>query len=145
MMPVSVFLFITYFVSAVMDNCALPKDMGPCPGAVLRWYYDTTEKICKQFMYGGCQGNGNRFRSEVECKNKCHISSQASFRGIHCVTVFCSSMGMTCCWYQNFCRNLQIILYKYLNLWFHLGVVHEMLFFYSHTIIRWLYRIIWSS
>jgi hypothetical protein len=51
-------------------------------------------------------------------------------------------MGMTCCWYQNFCRNLQIILYKYLNLWFHLGVVHEMLFFYSHTIIRWLYRII---
>lgn len=84
-MPVSVFLFTTYFVSAVMDNCALPKDMGPCPGAILRWYYDSTEKICKQFMYGGCQGNGNRFKTEVECKNKCHISSHASFRGIHCV------------------------------------------------------------
>ncbi|XP_069673465.1 papilin isoform X4 [Periplaneta americana] len=66
--------------SRVLDNCALPKDMGPCPGAILRWYYDVSEKSCKQFMYGGCQGNGNRFKTEEECKHKCHVSSHASFR-----------------------------------------------------------------
>lgn len=106
--PFFVFLFTTYFVSAVMDNCALPKDMGPCPGAILRWYYDATEKICKQFMYGGCQGNGNRFKTEMECRNKCHISSYASFRGIHCVKVLCFSMGSIFYWCQSLCRTWKL-------------------------------------
>ena len=64
-----------------MDNCALPKDMGPCPGSILRWYYDSTEKGCKQFMYGGCQGNANRFKTEEECRTKCHVISHANYRG----------------------------------------------------------------
>nr|CAD7426582.1 unnamed protein product [Timema monikensis] len=60
---------------AVMDVCALPKDMGPCPGAILRWHYDAIQQTCKQFVYGGCQGNGNRFRTEEDCRTKCHVSA----------------------------------------------------------------------
>nr|CAD7588891.1 unnamed protein product [Timema genevievae] len=62
---------------AVMDVCALPKDMGPCPGAILRWHYDAIQQTCKQFVYGGCQGNGNRFRTEEDCRTKCHVSATA--------------------------------------------------------------------
>nr|CAD7403319.1 unnamed protein product [Timema cristinae] len=61
--------------SRVMDVCALPKDMGPCPGAILRWHYDAIQQTCKQFVYGGCQGNGNRFRTEEDCRTKCHVSA----------------------------------------------------------------------
>ncbi|XP_046402802.1 LOW QUALITY PROTEIN: papilin [Ischnura elegans] len=60
----------------VTDICALPKDMGPCPGSLLRWYYDSTTESCKQFLYGGCQGNPNRFRSEDECRSSCHVTLQ---------------------------------------------------------------------
>ncbi|XP_063221793.1 papilin isoform X2 [Bacillus rossius redtenbacheri] len=63
--------------SRVMDICALPKDMGPCPGAILRWHYDATDETCKQFVYGGCQGNANRFRTEEECRSECHVLSDA--------------------------------------------------------------------
>ncbi|PSN47564.1 hypothetical protein C0J52_19332 [Blattella germanica] len=72
---------------AVMDSCVLPKDMGPCPGSILRWYFDLEEKACKQFMYGGCQGNGNRFKTEEECKTKCHVASYTNFR-VHVYLVF---------------------------------------------------------
>ena len=31
----------------------------------------TRDRTCKQFMYTGCDGNGNRFSSEQECATEC--------------------------------------------------------------------------
>ncbi|KAF4523767.1 hypothetical protein B566_EDAN013595 [Ephemera danica] len=59
----------------VLDVCALPKDKGPCPGSVLRWFYDALDDTCKQFAYGGCQGNPNRFRTQEECEARCHANN----------------------------------------------------------------------
>ncbi|KIH55254.1 Kunitz/Bovine pancreatic trypsin inhibitor domain protein [Ancylostoma duodenale] len=41
------------------------------PLSSLRFYYETKEKKCKMFIYGGCRGNGNNFLTEEECKKKC--------------------------------------------------------------------------
>ncbi|CAH8580565.1 unnamed protein product [Heterobilharzia americana] len=36
-----------------------------------RWYYDRQQDKCVSFEYLGCNGNGNNFRTEHECKIKC--------------------------------------------------------------------------
>ncbi|KAH3859201.1 carboxypeptidase inhibitor SmCI-like [Dreissena polymorpha] len=51
--------------------CALEMKVGPCKGAINRWYYDTKENKCKQFSWGGCEPNGNNFQNEEDCKKIC--------------------------------------------------------------------------
>ncbi|KAK6180449.1 hypothetical protein SNE40_012601 [Patella caerulea] len=53
--------------------CKLPKVTGPCRGAFPRYYYNTRTNECTKFIYGGCQGNENRFRSEDECEHTCRV------------------------------------------------------------------------
>uniref|UniRef100_A0A914I531 BPTI/Kunitz inhibitor domain-containing protein n=1 Tax=Globodera rostochiensis TaxID=31243 RepID=A0A914I531_GLORO len=36
-----------------------------------RFYYDANTKRCQPFAYGGCAGNGNRFDSMAQCRQKC--------------------------------------------------------------------------
>jgi Kunitz/Bovine pancreatic trypsin inhibitor domain len=38
------------------QNCNLEPEVGPCNAAFPRYYYDKTEKKCKQFTWGGCAG-----------------------------------------------------------------------------------------
>ncbi|GFS71683.1 papilin [Nephila pilipes] len=57
------------------SDCNLPRDKGPCKGYLMRYYYDKTEKSCKKFIYGGCQGNENNFGSIAECIKKCVAAS----------------------------------------------------------------------
>ena len=55
----------------VSDVCSLPKDPGPCGGYYERYYYDSESGICKPFVYGGCLGNGNNFKTLQECLGQC--------------------------------------------------------------------------
>ncbi|KAF3430423.1 hypothetical protein E2986_10746, partial [Frieseomelitta varia] len=55
------------------DVCRLEKDTGPCPGSVLRWHYDAARQTCSQFLYGGCKGNANRFRTRAACEQRCPV------------------------------------------------------------------------
>jgi len=36
-----------------------------------RFYFDSQAGSCLQFFYGGCQGNGNNFRTLEECQEAC--------------------------------------------------------------------------
>lgn len=53
------------------DVCSLAKDPGPCFALFDRWYYDSREQVCKEFEYGGCAGNDNRFDTERQCLDRC--------------------------------------------------------------------------
>lgn len=57
--------------SIVKDTCLLPADIGNCQNYNALWYYDTKSKRCRQFYYGGCGGNDNRFQTERECESRC--------------------------------------------------------------------------
>ncbi|XP_013401614.1 keratin-associated protein 10-7 isoform X2 [Lingula anatina] len=54
--------------------CEAPKDPGPCKAAEQMYYYNSKSKQCEQFVYGGCQGNGNRFRTKEECEQTCILT-----------------------------------------------------------------------
>nr|KAF6286996.1 alpha-1-microglobulin/bikunin precursor [Pipistrellus kuhlii] len=53
--------------------CNLPIVPGPCRAFIQLWAFDAVQGRCVQFQYGGCQGNGNKFYSEKECKEYCGV------------------------------------------------------------------------
>uniref|UniRef100_A0A915C9J3 Papilin n=1 Tax=Parascaris univalens TaxID=6257 RepID=A0A915C9J3_PARUN len=58
------------------DVCMMERDSGPCTDSVTQWYFDASEYVCKQFTYGGCRGNGNRFDTRKQCEKRCSPRSQ---------------------------------------------------------------------
>ncbi|KAF8763272.1 Kunitz-type serine protease inhibitor like protein [Argiope bruennichi] len=54
-------------------NCDDKPDTGPCRANIRSYYYDRDSNLCKEFVYGGCQGNGNRYSTEEECEHECAI------------------------------------------------------------------------
>ncbi len=61
----------TSTASPISDICEQPYDSGPCRGYFPRWYYSRDDNSCKQFIYGGCDGNSNRFETRNECETRC--------------------------------------------------------------------------
>ncbi|XP_050510138.1 papilin isoform X5 [Diabrotica virgifera virgifera] len=57
----------------VIDMCFLPSNTGPCRNrpSNYSYYYDSRDGVCKEFVYGGCESNGNNFNSVEECLQKC--------------------------------------------------------------------------
>ncbi|KAG8186993.1 hypothetical protein JTE90_005765 [Oedothorax gibbosus] len=53
------------------EYCFLAQDPGPCNTAEVNWYYDSSDGVCKEFYYGGCRGNQNRFKTRKECETSC--------------------------------------------------------------------------
>ncbi|KAK7103879.1 hypothetical protein V1264_018685 [Littorina saxatilis] len=51
--------------------CQQPRLAGPCHANMPRFYYDNRTGQCQHFIYKGCGGNGNNFRSYSACRNRC--------------------------------------------------------------------------
>lgn len=49
--------------------CSLPPVTGRCRAYFQVWYWDQGAQRCKEFVWGGCGGNANRFTSEEECQD----------------------------------------------------------------------------
>ncbi|XP_071034786.1 tauPI-stichotoxin-Hcr2b-like isoform X2 [Parasteatoda tepidariorum] len=44
---------------------------GPCEGFIRRYFFNQETQECEEFIYGGCRGNSNNFRTLTECKEFC--------------------------------------------------------------------------
>ncbi|UYV74611.1 PAPLN [Cordylochernes scorpioides] len=53
------------------DVCQEPEDPGPCLGQLPQWFYDSAQRQCRTFLYGGCEGNSNRFETRQDCEQRC--------------------------------------------------------------------------
>ncbi|XP_044311044.1 kunitz-type serine protease inhibitor-like [Varanus komodoensis] len=53
------------------DFCLLPPEPGRCEAYIPRYYYQPATKRCKQFIYGGCNGNRNNFTTLRKCQDTC--------------------------------------------------------------------------
>merc|ERR1712228_1045046 len=46
-------------------------EVGPCRASITKYYFNKDKEQCEEFIYGGCQGNGNNFDSLIECRIAC--------------------------------------------------------------------------
>ncbi|XP_016982773.1 boophilin-H2-like [Drosophila rhopaloa] len=66
--------------TCVIDEiCSLPHSLDgvggmTCCASFRRWSYDSSNNECLFFIYGGCGGNDNRFKSLAECERTCVIN-----------------------------------------------------------------------
>ncbi|KFP78828.1 Collagen alpha-1(VII) chain, partial [Acanthisitta chloris] len=57
--------------SSPAASCLQPMDEGSCQHYTLLWYYHVEAKSCRPFLFGGCQGNSNRFKTRWKCEQQC--------------------------------------------------------------------------
>nr|CAH8840402.1 unnamed protein product [Trichobilharzia regenti] len=66
--------------------CILKPDPGTCRGYFSRYFYNKEKNVCEQFIYGGCLGNENNFKTKEECDAKCATTSVSENKPISMVT-----------------------------------------------------------
>nr|XP_054928283.1 mucin-3A-like isoform X3 [Dermacentor andersoni] len=52
--------------------CRLDPEKGRCRGRFESWYFNYNTSICALFIYGGCEGNDNRFDNCTQCMERCN-------------------------------------------------------------------------
>lgn len=64
---------MTFFCILETEVCLLPKKVGPCDPwpEITRYYYNHKKRECEEFIWGGCQANGNNFETSAACKEAC--------------------------------------------------------------------------
>ncbi len=53
--------------------CELPFDGGPCEAAIPVYFHNAKTGRCEPAVYGGCQGNENRFSTMRACEEACDV------------------------------------------------------------------------
>ncbi|XP_037079601.1 kielin/chordin-like protein [Pollicipes pollicipes] len=67
--------------------CELPPiepDSDPCNGFIRRWTYDAAAGKCRRYIYGGCGGTRNLFRTRKQCRKRCAAGGAQSSRAAAC-------------------------------------------------------------
>jgi len=60
------------------EVCDLPAEVGVCRGYFPRYAFDRASGQCKEFVYGGCGGNGNNFETVQQCESACKAEASTS-------------------------------------------------------------------
>ena len=53
------------------DICQLPFEVGPCDAAFQVYWHNPDTGACEERIYGGCEGNDNRFETLDACEAAC--------------------------------------------------------------------------
>lgn len=71
----TILMTILMTVPSQSARCLLPKypkdQTRYCKANFPMFYYNAAEKICEQFIFGGCGGTENRFSTFEECETVC--------------------------------------------------------------------------
>ena len=62
-------------------DCASKPKKGPCKAHIQRYYFDKEKHVCKKFIYGGCRGYGNNYKTKKECFDTCGDCNSEPDRG----------------------------------------------------------------
>ena len=66
-------------------DCASKPVTGPCKDHIQRYYFDKEKHVCKKFIYGGCKGNGNNYKTKQECFDTCGDCDSDPEAGSPCI------------------------------------------------------------
>ncbi|XP_067126055.1 boophilin-H2-like [Centruroides vittatus] len=73
-------LILCINTDATEVECTLLPEKGPCGGQFEHFYYNVTARKCRAFIYGGCGGNSNNFRTLQECCDYCPARNSLCIR-----------------------------------------------------------------
>uniref|UniRef100_A0A3P9D783 BPTI/Kunitz inhibitor domain-containing protein n=1 Tax=Maylandia zebra TaxID=106582 RepID=A0A3P9D783_9CICH len=62
--------------------CLLKRAEGGCNGNCVKYYYDSREEKCKELIWTGCVGNGNRFHDYNSCNSTCSARKACHFKKV---------------------------------------------------------------
>lgn len=85
------------FFTIGCNRCLLQPVRGPCRSRIKRFYYHVAKRNCYSFIFGGCKGNGNNFKSYGECMKACRPKRTGKFHELN--YVLSSSV------YSSWCNN----------------------------------------
>ncbi|KAH9508872.1 hypothetical protein Btru_050298 [Bulinus truncatus] len=66
-----IFSVLSHTVVSGPDYCGLQPESGVCLAYIPSFYFDASSNTCKEFIYGGCMGNSNRFTTKEQCEQSC--------------------------------------------------------------------------
>ncbi|KAK2707178.1 hypothetical protein QYM36_015008, partial [Artemia franciscana] len=71
------------------EICKQVPELGSrrCKASFARWTYDSENEKCKPYIYGGCGGTDNLFKSKKQCMKTCGLHSK--LRGAQSGSSFC--------------------------------------------------------
>ncbi|XP_071484644.1 TGF-beta receptor type-1-like [Diadema antillarum] len=78
------------------DQCVQMPMRGNCGLVEKRFFYNTTSKVCQEFIYGGCGGNENRFPDNESCMNACKGYLDSGSTGFSITAVAAAVAGPIC-------------------------------------------------
>ena len=59
--------------SGLCNPCYQDLDTGnKCRKSMFRWHYNLNKEKCTEFIYNGCGGNDNNFKSLTDCNRICN-------------------------------------------------------------------------
>ena len=73
------------FFTIGCNRCLLQPVRGPCRSRIKRFYYHVAKRNCYSFIFGGCKGNGNNFKSYGECMKACRPKRAGKFHELNYV------------------------------------------------------------
>ncbi|XP_054715702.1 probable chitinase 10 isoform X1 [Uloborus diversus] len=65
-------------------SCYQRPERGSCDSRKTRYYYDSETQSCKVFVWSGCEGNQNRFKTREMCESTCGGRSTSIPSGFKC-------------------------------------------------------------
>lgn len=57
--------------NSVPEQCHQPEESGRCLAFFYRYAYNLDTRACEEFIYGGCDGNSNNFKTLEQCEHIC--------------------------------------------------------------------------
>ncbi|RMX45790.1 hypothetical protein pdam_00004142 [Pocillopora damicornis] len=88
------FLNLDLMASQGVSNCRLPKLTGFCRGRLPRFYYNAAKGRCEGFIYGGCGGNGNNFKTLKECQQTSQLTEHLTGKKLNGARILTIGLGM---------------------------------------------------
>ena len=59
-------------INSTVGNCFDQADPGECEESIPRFFFNERTGQCDMFLFSGCGGNGNNFKTFEECTAACN-------------------------------------------------------------------------
>ncbi|KAK3088649.1 hypothetical protein FSP39_021894 [Pinctada imbricata] len=70
-------------IEGTPQECLESPDRGQCKAYIPMFFYNVNSGKCEKFIYGGCQGNSNKFTTLQQCYATCTKGTLPNGAGVH--------------------------------------------------------------